>query len=854
MKSFLYLFVLFTFVSLDTVLAQIVPVTDSLSVAAVDTLATGASVRDSLGIDSTAVVKEQPFKTRIKYKATDSVKIIIPDQRVYMYKEAQVNYEDIELKAYKTEFDMASKIVYANGGRDSLGLYLEAPVFKQGKDEYDADSMSYNFETKKGIIHQIKTHQGEGYLYAKKAKRYEDGHIDMGGGIYTTCDNSDHPHFGLRLKEGKVVPNDKVVFRFAYLELLDIPIKFLGIPFGFFPQSNKQAVSGMIPPSIGMEVSRGLSLTNGGYYISFNDHFDAQIMGDIYSSGTWRTNVTTRYMKRYKYSGDLNLSYGVTVSGEKGLDLQKAKQYSVKWAHKQDAKANPNHTFNASVEYSSSSYDKQYNYTNTTAYYNNSKNSSISFSQNWPNSPFRFSTNLRVNQTSDKVTFDFPNFTFGMNRIYPFRKKESVGKPKWYEDIALQYDASMQNTLNGREDDLLSNKNLRNMKNGFQHKIPFSINFKALKFFNITPSLNYTGVGFTRQIKRTFLADSISETKKGVLVTDTIYKLSYAHALTSSLSVSATPKFFLMNVYGPNSKVEAIRTMISPTASVSYSPDLSSFFNYSGEYVDGNGKVIRYSIYEGQGAYSPPTTPPTSARKLSLPVSLGINGNVEMKVRSPEDSTAQSKKVKILNNFSATTSYDMFRDSMKWNNINLSANTTVWVLNLTMSGNVNPYKMLPSGNRIDQFGPKLTRMSFNTGLSLPLEKKDKKKEETKGETNDPYSYFDIPWNVSLNYGLNYSKEKLVGDITQTLSFSGNVTLTPKWTLNFSSSYDFKAKKIAYTTATIQRDLHCWEMSFNFSPFGVNKFFFFQIHVRSSTLKDLKYEKRKSASDFSRTGW
>ena len=879
LKSFLYLFVLFAFVSLNTVSAQDVPVIDSLpvattdtsamgvfvrdslAVATADTLAAGIFARDSLAVDSAAVVpaKEPPFKTRIKYKATDSVKIKIPEQRVYMYKETQVNYEDIELKAYKTEFDMTSKIVYANGGRDSIGHYMEAPEFKSGKDEYESDSMSYNFETKKGIIHRIKTHQGEGFMQAVKAKRYEDGHIDMGGGIYTTCD-ADHPHFGLRLSKAKVIPGDKVVFGPAYLELLDIPLKFIALPFGFFPQTNKESVSGLIPPSIGMEVSRGLSLTNGGYYFAFNDHFDAQIMGDIYSTGTWRTNLTTRYMKRYKYSGDLNMSYGVTVSGEKGLDLSKTKQYSVSWTHRQDAKANPNHSFQASVNYSSSSYDKQYNYTNSTAYYNNSKNSSISFSQNWPNSPFRLSTNLRINQTSDgKVTLDFPNFTFGMNRIYPFRKKESVGKAKWYEDIALQYDASMQNTLNGHEDNLFSNKNLKNMKNGFQHKIPFSINFKVLKIFNITPSMNYSGVLFTSRIKKTFIADSISsDTKKGILKIDTIYGLSYAHALSPTLSISMTPKFFLMNVYGPNSKVEAIRTMISPTVGISYVPNLSRFFNYNRDVVDNNGnlyvnssgKVENYSIYQGQGAFGAPTT----SNRQTGTVSIGVNGNVEMKVRSPEDSTAQSKKVKILNNISANTSYNIFADSMNFSNISLSANTTIWVLNLTMSGSVDPYKLTPAGTRINQFGPRLTNMSFNTGISLPVEKKDKKKEEGKGEASDPYSYFDMPWSVNLSYGLSYSKPIFDGKFTQTLSFSGNVTFTPKWTLNFSSSYDFKAKKIAYTTATIQRDLHCWQMSFNFSPFGVNKFYFFQINVKSSTLKDLKYEKRKSASDFSRGGW
>jgi len=861
LKHISYIFVLLVLMNVEAVFAQVAPEVDSLSVAAGvdalvvkgDTFAIDPLAGDSLHVDSTAVVlkKEPMFTSRIKYKAADSIKFNIQDRRAYMYKETQINYEDIELKTFKAEVDMVSKILYAKGGRDSLNRYLEAPVFKQGNQVFDADSMSYNFDSKKAIVHRIITQQGEGFMQATKAKRYPDGHIDLGGGIYTTCD-ADHPHFGLRLSKAKVMPGDKTVFGPAYMELLDIPLYPLFLPFGFFPQNNKQAVSGLIPPSIGMELSRGLSLTNGGYYFAFNEQFDVQIIADIYSTGTWRSNMTSRYIKRYKFSDDLTLSYGVTVSGEKGLDQTKSKQYSIQWSHRQDAKAHPNHTFQGSVNYSSSSYDKQFNYNDISAVTTNTKASSVSFTQRWPNSPFSLSANMRANQNSDGgVTIDFPDFNFRMERIYPFRKKESVGKPKWYEDITLQYDATLKNTLTGHEDNLFSETNLKNMKNGFQHKIPFSINFKALKFFNITPSMNYTGVFYTSQIRKTFYADSTgADTRRGVLVIDTIRGLSYAHALAPSLSVSMNPKFYLTNTYGPNSKVQAIRTVISPTVGISYVPDLSRFFDYSKTYVDGNEIEKRYTIYDHQTVYRVPTMPGQSGA-----VSLGVNGNVEMKVRS-DDSTSnvQSRKIKLINNISATTSYNIFKDTMKLSPINLSANTTIFGLNLNMSGNVSPYKLTPAGNEINQFGPRLTRMSFNTSISLPLNKKDAKKDEKKGETNDDYSYFDVPWNLSLSYGISYDKPRLDGKITQTLSFSGNVNFTSKWSLNFSSSYDFTAKKIASMTPSIQRDLHCWQMSFNFSPFGAYKFYFFKINVKSATLQDLKYEKRKSQSDYLRQSW
>ena len=851
LRLYLSVFVLFVSICSSTVFAQqgdytpdITLLGDTTVLSPSDTIVVAG---EAFGVDSVEVStqREPPFRTRISYSAKDSVTFDMAINRAFLFNETQVNYEDIELKAYNTEFDMITKIVYASGGTDSLDNRIGAPEFKQGGNEFVADSMSYNFDSGRGIIHRIKTQQGEGILHADKSKRFSEGYLYIGDGKYTTCP-ADHPHFYLRLKEAKVVPSELVVFRHAFLVLLDVPLYLLYLPFGLFPQNDQDAVSGVIPPTVGMEISRGLSLTNGGYYFAFSDHVDAQIMADIYSTGTWRSTLTSRYMTRYKYSGNLNMSYGVTVSGERGLDYMRTMQYSTQWSHRQDPKANPFNSFQASVNYSSSSYDSEFNYTNSNLLYNNTKNSSISFSRRWPNTPFHFSTNARANQvsTTGNTVIDFPNFTFRMDRIFPFRKKEAVGKSRWYEDIALQYDANFQNTLSGHEDDLFSDENIRDMKNGFQHRIPFSINFKALRFFNITPSINYNGVLYGSQIRKEFLADSVDiNNRMGVIAVDTIRGLAYAHSLAPSISVSMTPKFFVMNTYGPNSKVEAIRTVISPNVGVSYVPDVSRFFDYYRTIHVHNDREHRYSIFEGQGVFGTPTAPGQSGS-----VSLGVNGNVEMKVRST-DSLAQSRKVKLLNNVSASTRYNIFADSMHFSNISLSANTTLLGLNLTASGTVDPYMLTPEGTRIDKYGPRLTNMNFNTGISLPLNKKER---ET--DPNEPYSYFDVPWNVSFSYGLSYSKPRFEGIFTQTLSFSGNINFTENWSLNFSSSYDFEAKEIAYTSASITRDLCCWEMSLSFSPFGVHRFYLFKINVKSSTLKDLKYERRKSSRDFSRQGW
>jgi hypothetical protein len=855
--------------------AQELPQADSVSYAvASDSLSTASSVPDSLQNDSATVKKkkEPPFKSRVKYKATDSLKFLINEQKVFLYNESEVYYETTELKSYEIQFNMNTSIVNANGGKDSIGNDTGLPEFKDGKSEpIHARSLSYNFKTSKGIIHETKSKEGEGYMHATLAKRYEDGHINMAGGKYTTCD-ADHPHFYLALSKGKVMPGDQVVFGPSHMVLLDVPLPIV-LPFGFFPQSNKESVSGVLFPAIGMEVSRGLSATNGGYYFAFSDHFDAQVRGDIYSSGTWKINLLPRYMKRYKYSGNLNFNYGVTVAGEKGLDRTETKQYSIQWTHTQDAKANPNQNFSASVNYSSTSFDKEFNYTSPSMLYTNTKNSSISYRKNWPNTPFRLTANFNHSQSqnagAEMITFAFPTINFSMDRVYPFKKKESTGKAKWYEDITLTYNADIKNTLSGKEGEVFSKKSIERMTNGFQHSIPLSKNFKVGKFINITPSMNYKGVLYTSHIRKYFIEDSITAGgQHGVIRTDTVKGLSYAHSLSPTLSIGATPKFYLMNVYGPNSKIEAIRTVISPSATFSYVPDMSSLFNYyrnvkiydakvkdddkMSDYKDASGKPQTYSMYD-RYIFGTPTTAGQSGS-----VSVGLNGNVEMKVRDDKDSTGVSKKVKLLDRIDARSSYNLFADSMKWSNISLSASTTIAGINLTVSGQVDPYKLTPAGNRIDEFGPRLTNINFNTGITLPFTKEGKSDEKgadsNQQKTGSDYDYFDVPWNLTVGYTLGYSKPKFDGKITQNLNFSGGVTLTPKWSLNFQSAYDFDAKQISYLTANITRDLHCWTMSLNFAPFGISKYFFFQINVKSGTLQDLKYEKRKSQSDFGVNLW
>ncbi len=852
LKPFLYLFVPVILVCTGNALAQDVTIANHPQIPA-DSVAhaSDTAVVDTSQIHASDTIaspqKEPPFKSRVKYKATDSITFDLVTKEAFLYKETQVNYEDIEITAYETRFDMDTKVVHVYEGKDSIGNPTGVPHYKEGGTIFDAVEFSYNFGTSKGVIQQVKMQQGEGYMHAEKSKRYPDGHVDMAGGKYTTCD-ANHPHFYLALSKAKMMPGDKVVFGLSHMVLEDVPLP-LFIPFGFFPYTNKKSVSGIIPPTIGMEISRGMNATNGGYYFAFNDHVDATLTGDIYSTGTWGLGLTSRYMTRYKYNGNVNMRYYVNVSGEKGLDQTRSKEYSIRWTHTQDAKAHPNRNFSASVNYSTTSFDKQFNYTSPQNLYTNTKNSSISYRQGWPNSPFRLTANMNHTQNSNDqiISIIFPTASFSMDMIYPFRKKEQIGKRKWYEDVGITYNAELKNTLQGKEGDLFSEKNLKKMQNGFQHSIPLSVNFKVLKFFNITPSLNYRGMLYTSYIDKHYDKDSVSVSgQRGVVVTDTIHKVTYAHSFAPTLSIGATPKFYLTSTSNnPNARIQAVRTVISPEARVSYVPNMDGISpNYYKTYADSTDREYTYSMYEGS-VYGTP-----SVQGQSGNLSVGINGSVEMKVRST-DSTGTTNKIKIIDRYDISSNYNIFADSMRWQPINMSASTTILGTNFKLGATVDPYDINLKGTRYNKYNLRLTRVYFDTGLSFPMNKNNKK-DENKNKLNDGYDYFDVPWNVSLTYHVEYNKPAFEGKVTQTLSMSGSVTLTKKWNVGISSGYDFEAKQIAYTNFNITRDLHCWTMSLSFSPFGQYKFFTFLINVKSAMLRDLKYEKRKDARDY--TQW
>ena len=813
---------------------------------------TGMAI-DTIRNDST--VSKPLFNDLITYNADDSVKFSINGKKVYLYGNGFVKYLTSELKADYIVLDMEKKEAYATGVPDSVGELTGTPKFKDGAQEFEGKELRYNFDSKKGLITEIITQEGEGYVQGQTTKKMSDSVYCVVHGSYTTCDNHDHPHFRLRMSRAKMIKDKRIFVGFTYLELEDVPLP-LFIPFGFFPITNK-GTSGIIMPTYGEERMRGFNLRGGGYYLYINDYIDMTLTGDIYTNGSWGLQYATTYRKRYKYNGQFNATMSKNHVSEKGLpDYQESSDWSVRWTHSQDGKANPYSSFSASVDMSSAS-NNYYNGNNINDIANQRKQSSISWSKKWPESPFSLSGSLSHSQNSrdTSISLTLPNISLRMTQIYPFRKKDKVGEMKWYDNIGISYSAELRNNIQTKEDKLFKSSFERDWDNGFKHNIPLSLSFKIAKDVTFTPSLNYNGYLNTKTFEKIWIPDT--SRAGGQVVKRVIPGINYSHDYSASASIGYTPTIYGMFLFKPGSKVAAIRHMIRPSFSASYTPALKPLGKYTKEYFDGE-KYVEYAIHEGL-----PYTPKTTIGTQSGSISFSLDNNVEMKVRNDNDTTGdeQFKKVKLLESFQIRVSYNPFADSMRFSTIGLSARTKVFnnKVDLNFSGTLDPYAVDGNGRKINKYHGGIGRLtnatiSSNFSLSGDNGKNKEKKNEMVGGYYDDYMDFDVPWNLSLGYNLNYTKTyssaspKGKGDIRQILSINGDLSLTPKWKISFQSGYDFKANEVTSTSFSITRDLHCWEMVFNCMPFGQHQSYNFEIHVRSSMLRDLKLTKRESFTD------
>lgn len=846
-----------------------------------DTISREVNLLDSTSADT---VRAKPFAPKpkdttkkaaflddvVSGKNKDSLIYDVKNKKIYIYREGDVVYQDMNMKGDYMEIDIDTKNIFGNGIADTAGV-KSRPEFIQGGATYTMDTITYNFDTGKAKIKGVATKEGEGYLLGESVKKMKDNTINIAHGKYTTCDNVEHPHFYLAMSKAKTIPGKKVIVGPSYIVMEDVPIYFLGLPFGFFPMSSGRS-SGFIVPEYGEEYVKGFFIRNGGYYFAFNDYVDMTVRGGFYTLGSWEASLGSRYMKRYKYSGNLDLRYSKDIIGEKGApDYVNMGNFNVNWTHTQDAKFRPNSTFSASVNFSTSGYSK-YGSTNMDDYLNTQTNSSIAYSKTWAGTPFSLSTNFQHSQNSSDTTISlsFPNVVFNMSRIYPFKRRDAVGKQRWYEKISMSYTGTLANNVKIKEDELFQDKMFQEMKNGVNHTIPISTSFNLLKYINFSPSANYNERWYFKKIDKMW-----DPQLNQVVNSDTTE--GFYRVYNYSFSASASTKIYGTYQFGKKFPVQAIRHMMTPSISFSYTPDFGDpkYGYYKPVQSDSTGTVTYYSPYE-TGLYGVP------GKGRSASVSFSLTNTLEMKVLDKKD-TSGVRKIKLIDNLSISSSYNFLADSLNLAPFTLNLRTTLYGnFGLNISATLDPYQVDDKGRRINKFlieQGKIGRIT-NTGWSFGYTFNSKQSSqpamndinsgtpiptaETASFFTDPnnkidpvtqrqmmtsqYYDFNIPWNLGFNYSMSYTNNGIRKNVSQTLGFQGSVTLTKNLGVNFNGGYDFEARKITPGVFTVTRDLHCWQMSFSWVPVGFRKSWSFNIGVKSAMLQDLKYDKRSSFYD------
>ena len=824
--------------------------------------------------------------SKVTYSADDVIRKDLVNKRTTLKKSAVVKYEDIEIKADSIVIDMNTNLLFAAGRRDSTGKIVGKPVFTQGSQLINADELTYNFKTKRAYATNIITKQADGLLHSGYTKLLEDKTSNIAKSTYSTCD-ADTPHYYINLPKARIYPGKKLVTGPGNLVVEGIPLPLI-IPFGFFPVQTKKAASGLIIPRIGEERERGFYLSDGGYYFAISDYLDLSIKGNLYSNGTWMFTTLTNYNRLYKYSGNFSFNYASNITGHKGLqDYSKSTNYRLGWIYNQDSKASPGSRFSASVNMSSSGYDKNNSYV-VSDHVTTQRQSSVSYSKSWDGTPFNLSVSANHSQNvkTGNISLDLPQANFSASRINPFKGKNTVGSTKWYQEIQLSYSAALDNQISTADSLLFTHAVWNNMKSGFKHDIPLSFQMHPFKNFSITPSLTYSGVLYTQKIEKrwdpTYLNPDNNKIEPKVVI-DTTRGAFYGQAVNPSIGASFSPQLFgTFQFTNPNSRIQSIRQVIKPSVSFSFTPALKGLSSnmYRQVQTDVSGNTQTYSIYEGS-IYGTPSLSTKSGN-----VGFSLVNILEAKMFPRADTTGKPKKVKLIDNFSINTSYNIFADSLRWAPVTMDARTTIMnKINITARSSFSLYGTDSQGRDIGVFllaqNNKLMRLTnFSTSLDFSLSDllKGKKGNANSGgqqigsqgvggvnersgsnaPTNvntgaglyDRYGYtvFNVPWSMNVSYIFAYSKSGLTSAVSQTISVNGNVTITKKMSMTYTSGYDFKGKQITMTQFGFSRDLHCWEMSLNWVPNGTMQMWNFTIRVKASVLGDLKYERRKDYHD------
>ena len=864
-------------------------------------------IDDSIRLDSLNRQKKNTIEAPVVYSGNDSLVYDARSKTAYLYGTAKVKYENMDLAADRVHMNLDSNLVHATGTADSTektGL-RGMPVFTMGSDKYESDTMAFNFKTKRGLIKDVKTQQQEGYLSSQRAKRNEKGEIFLEHARYTTCDK-DCPDFYIALSRAKLRPGKDVVTGPAYLVVADVPLPF-AIPYAFFPFT-KSYSSGLIMPTYGDESERGFYLRDGGYYFAMGDKWDLKLLGEIYTKGSWGVSVASNYRKRYRYNGSFLFSYQDTKTGDEGLpDFSRQTSFKLQWSHRQDTKASPFSTFSASVNFASSSYESN----NMTSLYNpqtrtqTTRTSSVSWSTTFSSIGMTLSStaNLSQNMRDSSIALTLPDLNISISRFQPFKRRQAVGKERWYEKIALSYTGQLSNSINTKENKLLRSSLVKDWRNGMQHSIPINGNFTMFNYITMTPAFSFTDRMYTNKVMRSW------DTSRQVERTDTTYGFHNIYNWNLSLSASTT----LYGFYVPSrklfgDKIVAIRHVVKPQVSFSYAPDFGAarygyYATYQKTDAHGNVSQVEYSPYS-TGMFGVPGRGKTGS------ISFDLANNLEMKVRTGNDST---KKISLIEDLGASMSYNMAAEKRPWSDLNMRLSLKWWK-NYTFSINAvfatYAYELDANNRPVigthtewskGRFG-RFQGMSQNISYTLTPEKikklfgggkdeKDNKRQRNKNEIegrdtdiesnvddtmieaqngagkrgddgkaqtdDDGYMLFSMPWSLTFSYGItmresqnvdkfNYSTMRYPYEFAQTLNFSGNIRISDGWNISFSSGYDFNAHKLSLTTASLQRDLHCFNMSCSvvLAPYTSYNFTF---RCNASTLTDaLKYDKRSGS--------
>ncbi|MBO4673251.1 MAG: LPS-assembly protein LptD [Bacteroidaceae bacterium] len=850
--------------------------------------------------------KKSALEAPVVYEAKDSVTFFMGSKNAYLYGNADVKYQKIDLKSENIRMNMDSSIVHAVGAVDTLGKKYGEPVFKDGGDEYEMEALSYNFKTKKAYINNLYTSQEEGFITSEEAKKGNDGAYYAKGGTYTTCDE-EHPHFYIRMSRMKVRPGKSVFSGPAWLVVEDVPLP-LALPFAYFPITSTYS-SGFIMPTYGDESSRGFYLRDGGYYFAISDYMDLKVTGEIFTKGSWGIGGQTTYKRRYKYSGNFYFNYQVTKEGEKNMpDYEVQKSFKIQWSHRTDPKASPNSSFSASVNFATQSYEKN-NLTslyNPTSYSQSTRTSSVSYSHTFPKMGLSVSSSFNISQNmrDSTIALTMPSLSLSLSRFYPFKRKHAAGKERWYEKISMNYTGTLSNSITTKEDKLLKSSLVKDWKNGMRHSIPISASFNILKYINVTPTLNYTERWYTNKIIQTWDDD------KNQVARDTLY--GFNRVFDYNVSLSANTKLY--GFYTPNPKVfgrklQTVRHVFTPSVSFTYAPDFGDgkygyWKTYTKTDEEGNVTLVNYSPYTGS-LYGVPSVGKTGS------VGFDMSNNIEAKIRDKNDSI---KKISIIDELGASLSYNMAAQTQPWSNLstrlrlkwgkttfNMNAVFQTYAYEFDKNGNV------VVGNRTEwsygrwgrfQGMSKNLSYTFNnqsfrkikrsimklfghgedeeeekdevdeeddeerdpndleTNIDDPLKKKEKKT-SADGLDEDGYMKFQMPWSFSISYGITMAEDRTREinvksmrypySFTQNLNFSGNIKLSSNWNCNFSSGWDFNTDKISMTTVNISRDMHCFNISCGL-VFGTFTSYHISLRANASTLTDaLKYDKKSSYS-------